>query len=182
MRPNPHAQLLAVVEPTVQFTANDGQAFVRVRLDCGGFFSHPVRSPAFRDWFLNQFYGRYEFLPTSHQFHALLNFLEARARHYDESWQRIPVFRRVGSTGPGRIPNKILLDLANPSREFVEISPAGWKTTDGPAALFQSSRSTLSLPAPVSAAAQPLAPGPRPLAPALDTLRSCLNLPSRAAW
>src|SRR6266567_5263891 len=157
MQPKPHAQLLAVVEPTVQFTASDGQAFVRVRLDCGGFFTHPIRSTAFRDWFLNQFYGRYEFLLTSHQFHALLNFLEARARHYDESWQRLPVFRRVGATGPGRIPNKILLDLANPYREFVEISPTGWKTTSGPDVLFQTSRSTDALREPV-AAKEPPAP------------------------
>ncbi|HYW84824.1 MAG TPA: hypothetical protein VFB30_16290, partial [Spirochaetia bacterium] len=89
--------------------------------------------------------------------------------------------------GANRFPDQILLDLANTKKQFVEISATGWKTTAGPTVLFQTSRSTDSLPEPVTAA-DALAPGPGPTralaspAPALDILRSCLNLPSRAAW
>ena len=53
--------------------------------------------------------------------------------------------------------------------------PDGWKTTSDPEVLFRTSLCTLPLAAPSS--------GPRPLAPGpLETLRGCLNIPSRAAW
>ena len=71
------------------------------------------------------------------------------------------------------MPTQILLNLANPECEFVEISPTGWKTTAGANALLQTSRATLPSPRP-----RPLR---RPSDP-LETLRSCLNLPSRADW
>ena len=73
---------------------------------------------------------------------------------------------------PASCPTQILLNLANPECEFVEISPAGWTTTAGAGALFQTSRSARPIPAPSATSV----PG------ALETLRSCLNLPSRADW
>ena len=185
MQPDPFTRLFDIVEPALPFTTTDGQAFVRLPVPSGGFFILAVRSRAFRDWFLHQFAGRFGSLPTSRQFHALLNYLEARANHYDEECRRLPVFRRVGSLGTRRIPDQILLDLANSKCQFVEISATGWKTTAGPGILLQTSRSTLSLRAPEATAEPPAhsrfgEPGPQP--GPLETLRSCLNLPSRAAW
>jgi len=152
------------------FTAADGQAFVRLN-NYGGCRTMPVRSAGFRDWFFHGCYAELNSLPTSREFHAILDHLEAEA-HFDQSHQGPPVFRRVGYRGPNRFPDQILLDLANTQLQFVEISPTAWKTTAGPA-LFQTSRSTHSIPVPVTA---PEAPAP------LEILRSCLNLPSRAAW
>jgi hypothetical protein len=57
---------------------------------------------------------------------------------------------------------------------FVEISATGWKNTAGPGVLLQISRSALSIPEPAPPPADALAP--------LDTLRSCLNPPTRTAW
>jgi len=175
MQPNPFAKFVAIVEPFLPFTAEYGQTFLRIRLDCGGFFTLPVRSRDFHAWYFFQFSGRYDYLPTPREFRAVIDHLEARAEHYDANCRRLPVFRRVGRLGARGLPSQILLDLANPMRDLVEISPDGWKTTAGPDILFHTSRSTLSIPEPVRS---PQAPAPSPL----DTLRSCLNLPSRPAW
>jgi len=179
MEPKPLTRMIGLAQRCEPFTAADGQAFVRLHA-YGGCCIMAVRSGAFRDWFFHGCYAELNSLPTSREFHSVLDHLEAEA-HFDESRQGQAVFRRVGRRGPHRFPDQILLDLANTKLQFVEISPTGWKTTAGPGVLFQTSRSTHSLPAPVTAA-EALAPGPRTLAPALDALRSCLNLPSRAAW
>ena len=53
----------------------------------------------------------------------------------------LDVWRRVGFRSDGLLPTQIFLDLANPQREVVEISPTGWKTTAGAGALLETSRS-----------------------------------------
>jgi hypothetical protein len=169
---DPFAPLLSIAQRGLPFTASDGQAFVRLNAPSSqGFYILPVRSRAYREWFFHEFFAQYDTLPGSHAFHAILNHLEAEANHSEQD-QRLAVWRRVGCRGGGRLPDQILLNLANPECEFVEISPTGWKTTAGAGALLQTSRSTVPLPAP----AAPSAPG------SLETLRSCLNLPSRADW
>jgi hypothetical protein len=170
---SPLAPLIAIAERGFPFTAADGQAFVRLPLPSGGFFILPVRSPAYRDWFFAAFFGDSGALPRSQAFATILNHLEAQANR-DPANQRLSVFRRVGSRGPGILPSQILLDLANPDGQFVEISPSGWQVAAGLNALLQTSRSTVELPTPVSCPEDPAAP--------LETLRSCLNLPSRADW
>jgi hypothetical protein len=168
------AQGLAIVEQGVPFTAADGQAFVRLAVPYGGFYILPVRSSAYRDWFFYRFFNQYDSLPTANAFQAILNHLEARASQ-NEVNERLAVFRRVGARGPGLLPDQILLDLANSDCQFVEISPGSWRVTAGVDALFQTSRSSTALPAPV------LAPEDAPFEP-LEALRSCLNLSGRADW
>ena len=193
--PDPFAPLLAIARRGFPFTAPDGQAFVRLHApSLHGFYILPVRSRAYREWFFHEFYSQYDTLPGSRSFHTLLNHLEAEANHEDQN-QRLAVWHRVGcryaavlpdqadtvsgpcppTPGPrhaGIVPTQILLNLANPQCEFVEISPTGWTTTAGADALFQTSRSARPLPAPAATST----PG------ALETLRSFLNLPSRADW
>jgi len=171
--PDPFAPLLAIARRGLPFTATDGQAFVRLNaLSSQGFYILPVRSRAYREWFLHEFYAQFDTLPTSRAFHSILNYLEAEANH-DQRNQCLAVWRRVGCRGRGLVPTHILVNLANPRCEFVEISPAGWKTTAGANAPFQTSRSALTLPAPTA---------PPPSSNPLETLRSCLNLSSRADW
>jgi len=170
---DPFAPLIDIAGRGTPFTASDGQAFVRLNApSSGGFYILPVRSRAYREWFFHQFYAQFATIPPSRAFHSILNLLEAEASQSEQN-QRLAVFRRVGCRGNGPVPSHILLNLANPQCEFVEISPSGWKTTAGANALLQTSRSTLPLPAP---AAPPAASN------SLDSLRSCLNLPSRADW
>jgi hypothetical protein len=164
--------LLRIARRGTPFTSSDGQAFVRLDEPfSGGFYILPVRSPAYRHWFFFHFFAEYDSLPTSHAFNSVLNHLEAQA-HYAEDNQCLDVWRRVGARGSDPIPREILLDLADSARQFVTISAERWHVSPGDNALFQTSRSTVPLPAPV-----PSDPGP-PLA----VLRSCLNLPDRAAW
>jgi hypothetical protein len=173
MRSSDLAQLLHIARRGIPFTSTDGQAFVRLdEPSSGGFFILPVRSPAFRYWFFYHFYAEFDSLPTSHAFHAVLDHLEAQA-HYAGENQSLSVWRRVGARGGHPIPREILLDLADPGRRFVTISPEGWHVAPGENALFQTSRSTAPLPTPV--------PSDDP-GPALAALRSYLNLPDRSAW
>jgi hypothetical protein len=170
---DPFAPLIAIARRGIPFTASDGQAFVRLNAPSpGAFYILPVRSRAYREWFFHQFYAQYDTLPTSRAFHSVLNHLEAEASHNQQN-QRLAVWRRVGCRGGRLVPTQILLNLANPECEFVEISPTGWKTTAGAGVLLQTSRSTLSLPTPVP---------PSPASNPLEALRSCLNLSSRADW
>jgi len=191
---DPFARLLAIAHRGTPVTARDGQTFVRFDAPSGGFYSFPVRSRAYRDWFLHAFYAEYDTLPTSRAFHAILNHLEAEANQNGPG-DRFNVWRRVGTRAPGHI----LLDLSDNQCQFVEITPTGWKTTSAAGTLFQTSCCTTSLPEPVPRASGappgpwPLAPGPAseaspapgaqpPTPAALDALRSCLNLRSRADW
>ena len=174
MQPNPFAKFAAILEPTLPFTAEDGQAHLRIQLDSGGFFTLPIRSQAFHDWYSAQFYGRHEHLPTPRELRAIADHLQGRAHHRDERCVQLPVFLRVGGLGGLCSPASIFLDLADADCRAVEISAGTWKTIRSHEILFHTSRSTHPLPEPVRS--QPPAPDP------LDTLRSILNLPSRPAW
>lgn len=166
------APLISIAQRGLPFTAADGQAFVRLTAAAsGGFYILPIRSSAYRDWFFRQFFAEYDTIPTPNAFHAILHHLEAQAT----TNERVAVFRRVGSRGPSLSPHQILLDLANPECQFVEISSTGWRTTAGANALLETSRSTVSLPAPLTF------PTDAPAAP-LEILRSCLNVSTRAGW
>ncbi len=166
------APLIAVSEQAFcHFTDVAGRAFAKFRAaNSDGFSILPLRSREYREWFFTAFYGDYNAVPSIHAFHALLRHLEAQA-DADPRRSRYRVFRRVGSRGQNIIPDQILLDLANPQGQFVEISSTGWRTTTAMNVNIQSSRSSRPLPA-------PLPGGPDTLA----DLRALLNLSSPADW
>jgi len=177
LKPSPIQRFIDLVRDCFAFKADDGQTFIQVPIPPG--CNLPVRSPDFRDWFFFRVYAECDTVPTTNAFHAILNLLEAKGSI--EDFRRIHVSLRVAYRGPALIPSQVLLDLANDQGQFVEISAGGWKTTIANNAFFQTFRSTVDLPAPKAAPAE----SPRPLAspaPALEILRSLLNLPSRNAW
>src|ERR1019366_6456328 len=102
--------------------------------------------------------------------------LEAQAAS-DPQRCHIGVPYRVDSRGPFPQQPKILLDLANPEGQFVEITPEGWTVTSREGVPFETSSSTRSLPAPEQ-------PNPQTSDSPLETLRSTLNLgaPSSPDW
>ncbi len=170
------APLIAIAEQAFcHFTDVDGQAFAKLRAsNSDGFHIHPLRSREYREWFFAAFYGDYNKVPSNQAFHALLHHLEAQA-DADDRCRRFAVFRRVGARGPAPFPNQILLDLANPQGEFVEISASGWRTTTAVNVNIQTSRSSDPLPAPNP----PRSPEtPQSDAPS-DELASLLNVASR---
>ncbi len=171
-RPKTLALLIAVAEQAFcYFTDVAGRAFAKLHAaNSDGFSIVSLRSREYREWFSTAFYGAHSTAPSNHAFHALLRHLEAQADS-DPRQSRLRVFRRVGSRGPNIIPDQLLIDLANPQGQFVEISPSAWRTTTDMNVNIQSSRSSRPLPA------------PKPGAPdALALLRSFLNLSTRADW
>src|ERR1035437_4291256 len=97
--------LLHIAQRGIPFTAVDGRAFMRV----------PAQS-----------FSAYDTIPTAHAFSAILHYLEAQAAR-DPNACNIRVPYRVDSRGISHTPEKILLDLANPAGEFVEITPESWR-------------------------------------------------------
>ena len=165
--------LLSIADLALPFTSGDGQPFVRLKYGTGGIYAVPVRSQSFREWFLDEYYRQHGDLPSSGDFRRVVHHLEAKASA-DSGFSRLSVWRRIGSRGDSRIPTHILLDLANPNGNIVEISPAGWKIVLNTTSFFQISRSTFDLPNPQQPAG--------PTAAILDRLRSRLNLATRADW
>jgi len=118
---------------------------------------HPIRSAAFRDWIIAQFYALHESAPAPGALRAALRTLEARARHGE--WPAQKFDRRLGFQGDSFIPSKILLDLTNSSGDLVEITSRGWRLTGNLHHFFRESDSVLALPRPIrpeSSAANPL--------------------------
>src|ERR1039458_5873286 len=174
--PNPrgpsgfHA-LLAIAERGTPFTAVGGRAFISVPAQSGGHLTFSIRSRAFRQFFFDQCFSLYDTIPTTHAFNAILHHLEAQAAS-DPHRCHIGVPYRVDSRGPFPTPEKILLDLANPEGQFVEITPKGWTVTSREGVPFETSSSTRPLPPPQKphpqtshSPPQTLPPPPHPPAP-----------------
>jgi hypothetical protein len=136
------------------FSSQDGEPFASVPSGIDSRRVLPLRSAAFRDWLINNFYGEYNAAPAVGAFRAVLLALEARARHGESPTQKVNC--RLGFEGNAFLPSKIFLDLANDSGELVEITSKGWQTTDNLQHNFRQSSTTLFIPHPI-AARQPLA-------------------------
>lgn len=165
--------LIAIADYGRAFTSPSGQTFVALNAPtASGAFVLAIRSRDYRNWFLSQFLTEHEALPSARAYGAVLRYIESRASR-DFCDQRLLVWRRVGCRGGGVIPGRILLHLANPDGQIVEIAPEGWSVADGSRDFIQTASPTLGLapPAPAGALDSPL-----------EILRSCLNLPSRADW
>jgi hypothetical protein len=167
---------LRIAQRGVSFTSVGGRAFMRVPAQSfGGYRTLSIRSRAFRQWFFDQSLSDYETISTAHAFSAILHYLEAQAAR-DPNACNIRVPYRVDSRGISPTPEKILLDLANPAGEFVEITSESWRvgvpSGSGEGVPFETSPSTCSLPASEQPPEQPNAP---PTDSPLDTLRSTLN-------
>jgi len=169
---------LRIAHRGVPFTAVDGRAFMTVPALSSGYHTFPIRSRAFRRWFFDQCLSDYDTIPTTQAFNAILHYLDSQAaRDPDTRGIRVPY--RIDFRGSSPTPEKILLDLANPDGQFVEITPDGWQVTSGEGVPFETSSSTCALPAPEPAGD----PDPQMGSP-LDILRSTLNLgaPGSPDW
>ncbi len=146
--------LLYHARAATPFSSEDGEAFASVPAGIDSRRVVPLRSAAFRDWLINNFYGEYSAAPAVGAFRSVLLALEARARHGESPAKA--VHYRLGFEGDPFLPSKIFLDLANESGELVEITGRGWHTTDNLRHSFRQSSTTLSIPQPI-ADRQPLA-------------------------
>src|ERR1035437_5673222 len=139
---------LRIAERGTPFTALGGRAFITVPAQfSGGHLTFPIRCRAFRQWVFDQCFSLYDTIPTTHAFNAILHHLEAQAAR-DPQHCNVGVPYRVDCRGPCPTPEKILLDLANPEGQFVEITPEGWTVTSREGAPFETSSSSRPLPSP----------------------------------
>ena len=146
--------LLYHARAATPFSSEDGEAFASIPSGIDSRRVFPLRSAAFRDWLVNNFYGEYNAAPAVRALRAVLLALEARAQYSESPTQKVNC--RLGFEGNPFLPSKIFLDLANESGELVEITSKGWRTTDNLQHSFRQSSTTLPIPHPI-ADRQPLA-------------------------
>src|SRR5690348_13206829 len=108
----------------------------------------PIRSVLFRDWLADTFHREHDLFPSLGQLRNALHLIEARARRADLANQSLAL--RTTSRGNPFDPTAILLDLANPAAEAVEITAEGWQITTGASREFRRARAQRPLPAPQS--------------------------------
>jgi hypothetical protein len=163
---HPQVELLLNYTATATpFVSSTGQAFLSLPLDAFSQQVCSVYSPRIRDWLIAAFYRDHHQPPSPYALRQTIRTLAARANCSGTS---LSVQRRVAARGNPRQPDAILLDLANPHGEIVEITPHGWQITTDPAAPFLHSRGNIELPPP----RQPPATSPQLL---LSTLQRLLN-------
>jgi putative DNA primase/helicase len=139
------------------FCSDDGEPCASVPAINESRHIHPLRSAAFRDWLIADFYTQYETAPSPDALRSALRTLEARARYGE--WKPQTVDQRLGFEGDPFMPSKIILNLANPSGDLLEITSQGWQITDNLHHSFRQPVAALALPRPVQAqdaAANPL--------------------------
>ena len=164
----------SVLSRITAFTAADGRSFAIVPTG-EGHRTLAVRSTAFREWFSAQAFNAREEIPSHHAWSLICHHLESQSAA-DPDRRDILVGRRVDTRGSAPVPTKILLDLANPDGQFVEITAAGWRIATSSTVHFETSPSTRPLPAP---APTPAATLPNPL----QMLRDLLHLePAGPEW
>ena len=140
------------------FFSRDGQPCASIPREVDSRRIFPLRSADFRDWLTANYYSEFESAPSPEALRTALRTLEARAQYGDTPAQKID--RRLSFEGDPFAPSKILLDLANPAGEILEITSHGWSITDNLSHSFRQSSSTLPLPVPT--AANPPTPTPNP--------------------
>ncbi len=124
----------------------------------------PIRSVLFRDWLTDTFHREREVFPTLSPLRHAIKLLEGKARRSEFPRQTIAL--RTASLGDPLNPTAILLDLANPTGDAVEITPEGWQIKTIPHS-FRRTTTQHPLPTPV--------PNPEPPAPTTMP-------PAAAAW
>ena len=79
-----------------------------------------IASDRFRDWLAHSFYHEHGIFPSHHSLRHAVRIIQAHDRFGDRPRQE--VFTRIGWTGDPLRPHSLSIDLANPTREVVEIT------------------------------------------------------------
>jgi hypothetical protein len=137
--------LLNYAATATPFVSSTGQAFLSLPLDAFSQQVCSVYSPRIRDWLIASFYRDHHQPPSPYALRQTIGTLAARANCSGTS---LSVERHVAARGNPHHPDAILLDLANPHGEIVEITLDGWQISTDPAAPFLHSRGNLELPSP----------------------------------
>ncbi len=148
-RLGPTDQALALLyhaRAATPFCSEDGEPYASIPTSLDSRNVMPLRSAAFRDWLLANYYGEFEQAPSADAIRSALRTLEARARYGETNAQKLDL--RLSFEGSQFTPSKIILDLANQSGEVLEITSRGWSLADNLSKTFRESPATLPLPRP----------------------------------
>jgi hypothetical protein len=104
--------------------------------------TYPVRSREFRGWLGRGYYGQFGSAPSQKAIDEALNVLEGKAMHEGPEY---PVYVRIAGG-----PERVIIDLANPDWQVVQITGDGWTVLDRCPVKFRRSSTTLPLPLPQS--------------------------------
>lgn len=140
--------LLHHARSSTPFCSKDGQPCASLPIEGGHRIVVALRSAAFRDWLIAEYYNGNDTAPSTAAFNAALRTLEARARYGD--FPVTPVTHRLAFEGDLYLPSKIILDLANAEGEVLEITSRGWATRNNLKTAFKKSPTTLPLPIPTT--------------------------------
>ncbi len=122
-----------------------------------------LTSSRFREWLAHGFHHEHGIFPTPHSLRHAISLLQAHARFSARPRQEI--FTRIGWRGDPLCPRSVLIDLANPDREIVEIDRESWRLHSNDGSRFR-----------LSPGARPLPRPQRHSAPPFERLQSVLNL------
>jgi len=137
-----HAQKFAA-----PFRTTLGQTWAIVPDGPGRYRGYPVSSHSFRQWLAQSFHTAHSIYPNTSALESAVRMFEAHAHHLD--FPASDVFTRVGWRGDRRLPQAILLHLANTNNELVEITPNGHRIVSADSCRFVTGPGTLPLPRPI---------------------------------
>jgi hypothetical protein len=160
------------------FSSPDGEPCASIPTSTEARHVLPIRSAAFRDWVIASYYAEYETAPSPVALRAALRTLEARARYGDLPNQKVD--RRLSFEGDPFTPTKIILDLANPAGENLEVTSHGWHVERSLTHAFRQSPATLPLPAPSPQTPAPSSQSPVPSPQPLSGLSDLFHLTTTA--
>jgi len=126
-----------------------------------------IASSEFRDWLAAHFHHEHEIFPSPSALNHAVRMLAAHAIHTEVP--AIETFTRIGRRGDSHRPDAILLDLANPTHDVLEITAEGRRILPNDNCRFLSAADAHSLPHPVDSSLSPL-----------EHLRDILHLPDPA--
>ncbi len=146
------------------FASHTGHVWAAIPTSYATHEAWPLASQRFHDWLAHSFYHEHEIFPGRLALQQTIRMLQARARYGEMPQREIPI--RIGCSGHPQRPASIYIDLANPDREIVEITPQGWSIRDDLGSELFTVPGALPLPRPE--------PSPRNLR---DELRQLFPLP-----
>jgi len=145
------------------FQSPAGEIFVKIAVGPDAHDSISIRSPQFRGWIVASFFRECSSAPDRHLIADVLRTGESIA--FFSGCPQLPLGLRVLVAA-----QKIILDLASPRRDCIEITAAGWGPGDAFQVGFVHHGATQSLPTPAASEH------------ALDKMRALLPVASNSDW
>jgi hypothetical protein len=124
-----------------------GHTWAIVPEGSGRYHGYPIPSQRFEQWLAHSFHTEHSIYPGRNALENAVRMFAAHARHSD--FPTSDVFTRLGWRGDRRLPQSVLLHLANANNELVEITPHGHHIVTSESWHFLAGPAILPLPRPI---------------------------------